>query len=127
VWPPLAPLPLDFGFQTVAAADVAERVAELIGGQPAGRVLNFDGPAVLSLGQMAEAWRRARRRPRRLVRLPVPGGVAQAFREGRNTCPEQANGRQSWAEFVASEPPIPYRVKVVPRGIDGWIRRGRFT
>lgn len=103
---PLALLPLDFRFQTVAAADVAERVAELIGGEPSGGILNFGGPEVLSLEQMAEAWKAVRGRPRRVVRLLVPGKVAQGFREGRNTCPEQAAGGQSWGEFVA-EPPIP--------------------
>ena len=104
---PPAPLPLDFRFQTVAAADVAERVAELIGGEPSGDILNFGGPEVLSLERMAEAWKEVRGRPRRVVRLRLPGKVARAFREGRNTCPEQAVGRQRWGEFVASEPPIP--------------------
>ena len=104
---PLALLPLDFRFQTVAAAEVAERVAELIGGAPSGGILNFGGPEVLSLEQMAEAWKAVRGRPRRVVRLALPGKVARGFRVGRNTCPEQAAGRQSWGEFIASEPPIP--------------------
>jgi uncharacterized protein YbjT (DUF2867 family) len=100
---PLAPLPLDFRFQTVA---------ELIGGQPTARVVNFGGPEVQSLGQMAETWRAARGRPRTVVRVPVPGKVGQAFREGRNTCPDQSAGRQSWAQFVGSGAPTPYKVRL---------------
>lgn len=109
---PAAPLPLDFRFQTVAAAEVAERVAQLTDDEPAGRMLNFGGPEVLTLKQMATAWIAARGRPRRVVRLPLPGSVARAFREGRNTCPEQATGRQRWTDFVATGPPIPYALKV---------------
>lgn len=108
---PVAPLPLDFRFQTVAAADLAARVAELIGGPPTGRILNFGGPEVLNLGLMAHAWKTTRGRPRRIVRLPLRGAVAQAFAEGRNTCPRQAGGRQTWAQFIASDAPIPYSVR----------------
>lgn len=108
---PVAPLPLDFRFQTIAAADVAERVAQLIKGEPTGRIVNFGGPEVLSLEQMAEVWKAERGRPRRLVPLPLPGAVARAFREGRNTCPEQATGRQRWGAFVATGALVPYAVK----------------
>jgi uncharacterized protein YbjT (DUF2867 family) len=111
---PVAPLPLDFRFQTVAAVDAAARVAELIGGDPTGGIVNFGGPEVLPLDQMAEAWRAARGRPRRTARLPLAGGVARAFREGRNTCPEEASHGQRWEEFVAAGPVVPYRVKVAP-------------
>jgi uncharacterized protein YbjT (DUF2867 family) len=62
---PLAPLPLDWRFQLVAA------------------------------------WRERRGRPRAAVHLPLPGRVARGFRAGRNTCPDRAVGRQTWAEFLA--------------------------
>lgn len=100
---PVAPLPLDFRFQTVAPAEVANLAAGLVHDQPGGRCVNFGGPEVLTLGQMTELWRQARGRPRRTVRLRLPGRVARAFRAGRNTCPEQAGGRQTWAQFVASD------------------------
>jgi uncharacterized protein YbjT (DUF2867 family) len=108
---PLAALPLDFQFQTVAVADVAGRVAELVVGEPVGDILDFGGPEVLTLAQMADAWKATRRRPRKVVRLPLPGKVAQAFREGRNTCPDQAAGRQTWAEFLAAGAPVPYSIR----------------
>jgi uncharacterized protein YbjT (DUF2867 family) len=111
---PVAPLPLDFRFQTVAAADAAARVAESLGSEPTGDIVNFGGPEVLTLRQMAEPWRAVRGRPRRPVRLPVPGAVARAFREGRNTCPEEASEGQRWEEFVAAGPDIPYKIKVAP-------------
>lgn len=108
---PVAPLPLDFRFQTVAAAEVAERVAQLIGGEPSQSVVNFGGPEVLTLWQMATTWRGARGHPRTLIRLPLPGTVARAFREGHNTCPDEADGRQRWTDFVAGGAPVPYSFK----------------
>jgi uncharacterized protein YbjT (DUF2867 family) len=108
---PLAPLPLDFRFQSVAAAEVATRTAELIHAAPLEETFACGGPEVLTLEQMARAWRDQRGRPRRLARLPVPGKIGRAFREGRNTCPEHAEGVQTWAQFVASDPENPYRLR----------------
>jgi uncharacterized protein YbjT (DUF2867 family) len=101
---PIAPLPLDFRFQTVAADEVAERAAELAVGEPAGGRLNFGGPEVQTLAQMAAGWRSVLGRPRRLVRLPLPGTVARAFRAGLNTCPGEGAGRQTWTEYVSTRP-----------------------
>lgn len=108
---PLAPLPLDFRFQTVAAEEVASRTAELVHSDPRRGIAYFGGPEVLTLEQMAHAWRDQRGRPRRLVRLPAPGKIGRGFREGRNTCPEHAEGTQTWAQFVASDEENPYRLR----------------
>jgi hypothetical protein len=35
-----------------------------------------------------------------VVKLRVPGRFSSGLREGRNTCPEHADGRQRWVEFV---------------------------
>jgi uncharacterized protein YbjT (DUF2867 family) len=107
---PLAPLPLDFRLQTIAAGEVAIRIADVVHDGPQGGLVQLGGPEVLTLEQMAHAWRNQRGRPRRLVRLPAPGRAARAFREGRNTCPEHGEGIQTWAQFVASDPENPYRL-----------------
>ena len=102
---PVAPLPLRFRFQPVAAADVASRIAELIEAQPAGRAGDFGGPEVLTLGDMARTWRQARGRPRACWPVPVPGRVGRAFRDGLNTCPDHRAGTQRWADFLGAIPP----------------------
>jgi uncharacterized protein YbjT (DUF2867 family) len=99
---PLAPLPLGIRFQPIAAAEAAKRIAPLADGEPLGRAPDIGGPEVLELREIVTAWRARRGRPRGVVGLPLPGAVARAFREGRNTCPEHRDGRQTWAEFVAS-------------------------
>jgi uncharacterized protein YbjT (DUF2867 family) len=97
---PVAPLPLDFRFQSVAAAEVAERLSQLVSDGPTNRTLNMGGPAVLSLREIVGQWQGIRSRPRRVIRLALPGAVARAFREGRNTCPDHAEGEQTWQAFV---------------------------
>jgi uncharacterized protein YbjT (DUF2867 family) len=97
---PVAPLPLDFSFQSVAAADVATHVVGLLDGEPLGRAKDFGGPDVATLGDMVRCWQEIRGRPRSLVNLAVPGRVARGFRQGRNTCPDHADGDQVWGDFV---------------------------
>lgn len=97
---PLAPLPSGFRFQTVAAREVAVRVVDIVEQAPAGRADDLGGPEVLELAKMAEVWRAHRGRPRRFFSLPLPGRVAAGFKEGRNTCPDHGDGRQTWEQFV---------------------------
>lgn len=99
---PVAPRPAGFRFQTVAAGEVASRVAELVEGPPLGRAEDFGGPEVLELEAMMARWQAERHRPRRVVAVPVPGRVGQGFRRGDNTCPDHLDGRQTWGDFVAS-------------------------
>jgi uncharacterized protein YbjT (DUF2867 family) len=100
---PVAPLPLDFRCQPVAAAEVAEQVATLAEAAPSGRAPDFGGPLVSTFGELAREWRRQRGRPLRLVNLPIPGRVARGFCQGANTCPDHAKGRQTFAEFAADQ------------------------
>jgi uncharacterized protein YbjT (DUF2867 family) len=101
-WP--APiLPLDLAFQSVAAAEVAARAAELLDGPPLGRVPDFGGPQVLTGWQLAGAWRAQFGWPRAVLNVPLPGRAGRAFAAGLNTCPEHPDGRQTWAQFVQGE------------------------
>lgn len=98
---PVVPLPLSFRFQSVAAAEVAARAVELLDAEPLGRAPDFGGPQVLTGRQIVAEWRAARGRPRAVIGVRLPGEVARAFTQGRNTCQDHADGRQTWAEFLA--------------------------
>jgi uncharacterized protein YbjT (DUF2867 family) len=100
---PIAPLPLEFLFQTVAAAEVAGRVADLLAGPVLGQAPDFGGPEVLNGWQLVAAWRARFGVPRRVLNLRPPGRVPRAFADGLATTPAHADGRQTWAEFVASQ------------------------
>jgi uncharacterized protein YbjT (DUF2867 family) len=92
--------PFDYKVQLVAAQEVAERAAELLAGQPLREVVEFGGPEILTVRDAVDTWRDLRG-PLRVLPLPYPGKVADAFRAGLNTT-EQADGRQTWREFVES-------------------------
>jgi uncharacterized protein YbjT (DUF2867 family) len=97
---PVAPLPLDFRFQPIAAAEVAERMAGLVEAGPSGRSPDLGGPEVSTLRELARLWRERRGRQARLLNVPLPGAVARGFRDGRNTCADHSEGQQTWEEFV---------------------------
>ncbi|MGH8981344.1 MAG: SDR family oxidoreductase [Acidimicrobiales bacterium] len=97
---PVAPLPLDFRFQPVAADDVAGHMVHLLGAEPLGRARDFGGPEVLSLAEMVDGWRQVRGRPRAAFRIPLRGRVADGFREGRSVCPDGVKGSHTWQDFV---------------------------
>ena len=95
---PLVPLPLDAKGQAVAAAEVAVRCADLLERAPLGRAPDFGGPEVSTLREAIELW------PGRVRAVPLPmvGRVLRGFRAGLNTTPEHADGRQTWAQYLAA-------------------------
>lgn len=100
---PVAPLPLDFRFQPVAAADVAAHLCGVVVDGPARDVLCFGGPEDLTLRAMAATWREAHAgRPGRVWNVPLPGRVADGFRQGHTTCPGAPRGTERWARFVTT-------------------------
>jgi uncharacterized protein YbjT (DUF2867 family) len=99
--PLLMPLPTDFKFQSVDDAEVAGRLAACVGAGPRGRLPDFGGPAVLTLGEMAREWKRARGVGKKVVNVPIPGALARAFRAGKNTAPGGERGVTSWEEWLA--------------------------
>ncbi|WP_436927006.1 SDR family oxidoreductase [Halosimplex amylolyticum] len=100
---PVWPLPTRFRVQPVDHREVADALVEYATGEPRGRVPPVGGPEVRSLGELATAYREARGLRRPIVRLPIPGSTASAFREGRATCPDRAVGMTTWEEWLAAE------------------------
>src|SRR5436309_3298016 len=84
-----------------AAEEAAARAVELVVSGPHGRAPDVGGPEVMTLDEMTHIWRSRRGRPRRIVRIALPGRVARGFRLGLNTCPANASGGPRWVEHVA--------------------------
>jgi uncharacterized protein YbjT (DUF2867 family) len=97
--PLLLPLPTDFKFQSVADAEVAARLVECLAEGPRGRV-EFGGPEVLTLGEMAATWLSLKGMRKRVLRLPLPGAIAAGFRDGLNTTPDAPRGVTRWREWL---------------------------
>lgn len=97
---PFVLLPMDFRFQPIAPGDAAEAVVAQVGNGPGGLAPNVGGPEVQTLGDLARIWLVQRGLRRRLMHLPLPGRVADAYRRGLNTCPDRRSGTIGWAEWV---------------------------
>ena len=58
---------------------------------------------------MARTWLMLRGMHRRVLPLHLPGKVAQGFRRGDNTCPDQpVRGHITWAEWVQCKYEVQY-------------------
>ncbi|MFI0860840.1 SDR family oxidoreductase [Streptomyces smyrnaeus] len=109
--------PAGFRCQPVEVTEVAHRLAELVRGEPAGRVPDMGGPAVHTARGLAEATLRTTGRSRRVVDLPLPGRTARAFRRGGNLAPDHATGTVTFAEFLAARRPgRPEPSRITPPG-----------
>ena len=100
---PVWPLPTTFRIQPVDAVEVAAAVVEHATSDPAGRLPAVGGPEVQTVGDLARAYRDARGLRRPVVRLPLPGGTASAFRDGEATRPDRAVGSVTWGEYLDRE------------------------
>ncbi|MFI7613553.1 SDR family oxidoreductase [Nonomuraea terrae] len=90
-------------FQPVDAGDVAERLAELALGEPAGLVPDIAGPRVYAMEDLARDYLRAAGRRRLVVPVRTPGKAAAAYRAGANLAPDRAVGRRTWEDFLAEQ------------------------
>lgn len=99
-FPVVAPLPTKFLVQSVAEAEVAARLMRIIETGPQGRVPDFGGPEIMSLGHAADVRREVRGNDKRIVHLPLPGRVAAGFRAGANTAPRGDRGLMTWRQWL---------------------------
>ena len=118
-WLPVTLVIKGFRFQPVDVRDVAERLAGLAVGEPAGRVPDIGGPQVCDMRELAATYNNATYnnatynktyntgcktgdgRRRRIVSLRVPGGIARGFASGANLAPQGGVGTFTFEDFVA--------------------------
>jgi uncharacterized protein YbjT (DUF2867 family) len=102
---PVVPVPAGALSQPVETAEVAERLAELALGGPAGRVPDLGGPRVWAAADAARAVLRASGRRRPVLSLPLPGRAMRAVRAGGLLPPVDAErGRRGFEDFLADAP-----------------------
>ncbi|GIH90461.1 SDR family oxidoreductase [Planobispora siamensis] len=99
---PVMFVPAGTSFQPIEAEDVAERLAELAVGEPAGRVPDLGGPEVLGAAEIARIYLRATGRRRPVLPVPIPGRVFAAFRGGVHMVPGRRDGRVTFEKFLAA-------------------------
>ncbi|WP_324790082.1 SDR family oxidoreductase [Streptomyces sp. H51] len=90
-----------FSYQTISAAEVADRLAALALGGPSGRVTDMGGPQVREATELARVYLRAQGRSRKVVGLRLPGRTFRAFREGGHLTASHAVGRGTFEDHLA--------------------------
>lgn len=106
---PVWPLPTAFRVQPIDPEEAAAAIAEYATVEAAGRVPDIGGPAVLTGRELATAYRRHRGLRRPIIRMPLPGGIASAFRAGEATCPDRAVGTVTWEDWLEAQEGVPGR------------------
>ncbi len=99
---PALVLPTAVRLQPVDVLDVARVLADAAEGPPAGRLPDLGGPRVQTLGALARDWLLARRSPKRLLSVPLPGRVGRALAEGALCAPERAVDGRDFARWLAA-------------------------
>lgn len=92
----------DLSFQPVDVSEVADRFADLAMADPAGRAADMGGPEVLKVKDMARTYLKATGRRRPIVPFRLPGKVFGAFRVGYHQAPDHADGRITFAGYLAA-------------------------
>jgi uncharacterized protein YbjT (DUF2867 family) len=101
----LGPVIVDRSFvlQPVHVDDVADRIAGLLAAGPSGNAVEFAGPEVLSLDELARQWLSAQGRKRPVWSVRVPGKVARAVRGGGLTTNAQPRGTRTWQDYLLAK------------------------
>ncbi|MGW0947490.1 SDR family oxidoreductase [Streptomyces sp. NPDC002623] len=99
---PVMVLPAGVGDQPVEVAEVADRLAELAAGAPAGRVDDMAGPEVRTFESLARAFLKASGRRCAVANVPLWGTAYRAFREGGHLAPERAVGKGTFEDYLAT-------------------------
>ncbi|MGW7268455.1 SDR family oxidoreductase [Streptomyces sp. NPDC054842] len=98
---PVLLLPAGVSDQPVEVSEVADRLAELAAGAPAGRVEDMGGPEVRTFPSLARAYLRAAGKKRPLVGVRLAGKAYRGMRAGGHLTPEHAAGKGTFEEYLA--------------------------
>jgi len=91
----------DWPVQPVAAADVAEALADIAEAPPAGRAPDLGGPDIVRLPDLVRSTLAARGTPERVVRIRVPGRAGRIMHTGGLLLGEGRCGPTTLADFLS--------------------------
>ncbi|MFC9688206.1 SDR family oxidoreductase [Kribbella sp. NPDC056951] len=101
---PVVPVPGGLRFQPVDERDVADRIAELAMGEPAGAVPDLAGPTVYDMGELVDGYLQSHGKRRLHLPIRMPGKVGRAYRAAENLSLVGATtGTRTWADYLAEK------------------------
>ncbi len=89
-----------FSFQPIAVDEVAQRLVELAGASPAGRVSDIGGPEQLTARELAREWKSRSGSRRAIWNLHLPGKTVAGFSGGHNLVPGKPFGHTTFREYL---------------------------
>lgn len=98
---PFLPLPRAVRLQPVDTAAVAERLAALTLGPPAGRVPDLAGPEIRPLADLARGAIHAAHKHRAIAPVPLPPKLSRLYRDGANLALDAEVAGRTWDAFLA--------------------------
>jgi uncharacterized protein YbjT (DUF2867 family) len=99
---PLVPVPRGWRIQPIDVDEVARRLADAVGSEPAGRLPDVGGPEVWSVPDLVrDHLQRRHHRRRPVLEVQVPGAFSAALRGGANLVPGNRSGGCTFEEFLA--------------------------
>lgn len=116
--PPVALLPRGMRGQPLDVGEVADLMAELVRGDPAGRVPDLGGPRVEDADEMMRLYLELTRQRKPVLRLPLPGRTLAAFRAGGHLLTEGERGKRTFEEYLRARVrpdgsvDLPYELKL---------------
>lgn len=96
-------LSMDVPDQPIAAEEVAQRLVELVGLPPAGRVADIGGPTHLRLREAIDLLQRATGTHKPVWTVPLGGRLVAALKAGKHMTALPGYGRETFEEYVERE------------------------
>jgi len=91
----------DARLQPIDVRIVAERLADAVCAEPAGRLPDIAGPEIHTLGDLARTWRAADGRRLLPLRIPAVGKIGRPAGEGALCAPVAAAGGRTFEQWLA--------------------------
>ncbi|MCP3817004.1 NAD(P)H-binding protein [Streptomyces sp. A3M-1-3] len=102
---PVMLVPAGVSVQPIDTAEVADRLAELAAGPPAGRVPDLGGPEIRPLPDLARAYLHATGRSRPVLPVRLAGKAYAGYRRGLHLTPDRALGKTTFEDFLSTHAP----------------------
>lgn len=104
--PAIVPVPRAWQLQPVDSKEVAQKLVDVVLGEPGGMLSDFGGPEVRTFESLAQAWLIARKDNRRLVDLKLPFKFSRQFAKGTLTCPDHKEGKITFDQHLFERYPL---------------------
>lgn len=91
----------DARLQPIDVRIVAERLADAVHAEPAGRLADIAGPEIRTLGELARTWRTVDGRRLLPLRIPMVGKIGRPAGEGALCDPAAAAGGPTFGRWLA--------------------------